>query len=222
MVLCAYDDKVGFLPASYLEKTALAETPPKPPQPQPTGPARPPPEERIYVAHVAFEPEDTESEMRMRTGDRVMLLQPHDGSGWAEVELLSESNGGMESGFVPWGYLQQCPPDGAMLAVFQGQTEGEVSEATEGEGVWRTDARAAAGQDGWEHVYLASGVLGYVPSSYVSWGAPPSSPPVGVARAAATAAPVAAAATGSGANGQETPETEASGDEDDEDMDLEL
>ena len=64
-----------------------------------------------------------------------MLLQPHDGSGWAEVELLSESNGGMESGFVPWGYLQQCPPDGAMVAVFQGQTEGEVSEATEGEGV---------------------------------------------------------------------------------------
>ena len=113
----AYDG-VGFLAG--LSGRRRRPSPPKPPQPQPTDRLGLP-EERIYVAHVAFEPEDTESEMRMRTGDRVMLLQPHDGSGWAEVELLSSRTAGWSRGLCRGATCSSVLPMAPCSRYFRGR-----------------------------------------------------------------------------------------------------
>ena len=81
---------------------------------------------------------------------------------------------------MPAGFLEEAPTDAVMLATFEGEGEGEVEIATEGEAVYRIDPNAQA-ELGWIEVLTSAGKRGNVPESYLEWSEaePPAEQPTG-------------------------------------------
>ena len=147
-LLCSVDNGIGFLPETFVAPVAVE---------------RPP---RIVLAD--FEAQN-ESELSVRQGDLVLLMKPETTeTGWAEVAPVGADDIEAAAGFVPSTYISEVPPHGTFKASFQGETEGELPSAAEGDAVWRVDDGAEPVM-GWIDVVLANGLRGQAPETYIEW-----------------------------------------------------
>ena len=105
-----------------------------------------------------------DGQLQLQAGDLVICLSPPTANGWVHAARVSMKPE-MTDGFVPTAYLIEAPAHGIMLADFNGEMEGEATQAREGQRVWAL----WQSDSGWVPVLLDDGDRGCVPETYVQW-----------------------------------------------------